>query len=54
MGLCDVVSKTTSLKWRWGDHLARYADQRWTKRVIFGEPKKTSGITVDHERMASK
>ena len=29
--LCDVLTFSLKVKWRWAGHLAQYQDDRWTK-----------------------
>lgn len=38
-GLKDIVKHITELKWRWAGHVARFKDNRWTKRIIEWRPR---------------
>lgn len=38
-GVADVVERITVLKWNWAGHIARFPDDRWTKRILEWRPR---------------
>lgn len=37
----DIVEEVAKMKWRWAGHIARYDDNRWTRRVLEWKPRET-------------
>lgn len=38
-GITDAIVRITNLKWNWAGHVARFADGRWTKRILEWRPR---------------
>ena len=38
-GVTDVIKHATKLKWKWAGHVARFTDNRWTKRCTDWRPR---------------
>ena len=38
-GVTDVLKHTLKQKWNWAGHIARYSDNRWTKRCTDWRPR---------------
>ena len=37
----DIVEEVAKMKWRWAGHVARYDDNRWTRRILEWRPRET-------------
>lgn len=37
-GVTDAIERITTLKWNWAGHVARFSDNRWTKRILEWRP----------------
>ena len=42
-GMKDAVEVADNLKWKWGGHVVRMCDTRWTYRVSMWDPGPASG-----------
>lgn len=38
-GAADAVERITALKWNWAGHIARFDDDRWTRRILEWRPR---------------
>lgn len=38
-GVTDAIVRITNLKWNWAGHVARFADGRWTKKILEWRPR---------------